>query len=62
MRLSYQTPHNNSGQAEMDIMGKKFNKLEKKIEREYEKKGYSVKESKHIGQATAGKIYRHLKG
>ena len=42
-------------------MGKKFNKLEKHIEREYEKKGYSVKESKHIGEATAAKIFRKYK-
>ena len=41
-------------------MPKKFDKLEKHIEREYEKKGYSVKEAKHIGFATAGKI-AHLK-
>lgn len=39
-------------------MGKKFDSLEKKIEREYRKKHYSVKEAKHIGYATAGKIYR----
>ncbi len=43
-------------------MGKKFNKLEHKIEREYEKKGFSHKEAKHIGQATAGKIARMKKG
>ena len=41
-------------------MPKKFDKLEKHIEQEYEKKGYSVKESKRIGFATAGKI-AHLK-
>ena len=41
-------------------MGKKFDKLEKKIEHFYEKKGYSHKEAKHIGEATAGKVYRHL--
>ena len=43
-------------------MGKKFDRLEKKIEREYKKKGYSLKESKHIGFATAGKIFREKKG
>ena len=41
-------------------MGKKFDKLERHIQREYEKKGYSTKEAKHIGFATAGKI-AHLK-
>ena len=39
-------------------MPKKFDKLEKKIQHEYEVKGYSHKESKHIAYATAGKIYR----
>lgn len=41
-------------------MGKKkskFKKLEKKIEREYEKKGVSKKKAERIGKATAGKIY-----
>ena len=42
-------------------MGKKFNKLAKHIEREYEKKGYSVEESKYIGKATAGRIARMKK-
>lgn len=41
-------------------MGKKFDRLERHIQREYEKKGYSTKEAKHIGFATAGKI-AHLK-
>ena len=41
-------------------MGKKFDKLERHIEREYRNKGYSAKEAKHIGFATAGKI-AHLK-
>lgn len=39
-------------------MGKKFERLEKKIEHNYEAKGYSHKEAKRIGYATAGKIYR----
>jgi len=39
-------------------MGKKFKKLERKIEREYEKKGYGKKRSKYIADATAGMIYR----
>lgn len=43
-------------------MGKKFDKLEKHIERSYEAKGYSHKEAKRIGFATAGKIYREKKG
>lgn len=41
-------------------MGKKFDRLEHKIEREYEKKGYSHEAARHIGFATAGKI-AHLK-
>jgi hypothetical protein len=39
-------------------MGKAFDKLAKHITKEYEKKGYGVKESKYIGKATAGKIAR----
>lgn len=39
-------------------MGKKFKKLERKIEREYEKRGYGKKKSEYIGRATAGMIYR----
>ena len=42
-------------------MGKKFNKLEKKIEKEYTKKGYSKKRAKSIGYATAGIIVRKKK-
>ena len=41
-------------------MGKNFDRLEKHIEREYEKKGYSHETAKRIGFATAGKI-AHLK-
>ena len=40
-------------------MGKKFNKLEHRIEREYIKKGYPKKEAEYIGKATAGKIFRN---
>jgi nucleoside diphosphate kinase len=43
-------------------MGKAFKKLAGKITREYEKKGYSVKQSKYIGSATAANIYRRQKG
>jgi len=39
-------------------MGKKFERLEEKIEREYENQGKSHKEAERIGYATAGKIYR----
>lgn len=40
-------------------MGKKFKRLERKIEEYYEhERGYSHKRSKHIADATAGKIYR----
>ena len=42
-------------------MEKKFKKLEKKIEKEYTKKGYSKKRAKKIGYATAGKIARRKK-
>ena len=41
-------------------MPKKFDILEKKIEHQYEKKGYSPTDAKRIGYATAGKI-AHLK-
>jgi len=37
--------------------GKKFDRLSKRVEHEYEKKGYSKKRSKEIGEATAGKIF-----
>jgi hypothetical protein len=39
-------------------MPKKFDKLERKIQKEYIKKGYSLKKAKSIGFATAGKIAR----
>ena len=39
-------------------MPKKFDKLEKHIEREYEKKGYSRKRARNIGFSTAAKIAR----
>ena len=39
-------------------MGKRFEKLEKHIEKEYKKKGYSSEEARRIGFATAGKIAR----
>ena len=39
-------------------MGKRFNRLERKVEREYEKKGYSKKTSEAWGRATAGKVFR----
>ena len=42
-------------------MSKKFDKLEKEIEREYEKKGKSKKRSEYIAKATAGKIARKKK-
>ena len=40
-------------------MGKAFDKLAKHITKEYEKKGYTEKEAKYIGKATAGKIFRN---
>lgn len=39
-------------------MGKKFNRLEGKVEREYKKKGFSKKRARYIGRATAGKVFR----
>lgn len=39
-------------------MGKKFNRLERKIEKEYEHMGRSKKDAEYIGKATAGKIFR----
>ena len=42
-------------------MPKKFHRLEKKIEKEYIKKGYGKKKAKKIGFATAGKIARKRK-
>jgi hypothetical protein len=39
-------------------MGKKFDKLAKTVEKEYEKKGKSKKKSEEIGKAVAGKIAR----
>ena len=39
-------------------MSKKFNRLEGKVEREYEKEGYSKSKSEYIGRATAAKVYR----
>ncbi len=34
-----------------------FDKLAKKITKEYIKKGYSKEEAEEIGQKTAGKVY-----
>lgn len=39
-------------------MSKKFNKLERKVEKEYEEEGYSKKQAQYIGRATAGKVAR----
>lgn len=33
-----------------------FEKLARKVEAEYRKKGYSLKRAREIGQATAGKV------
>ena len=40
------------------MTSKKFVKLEKHVEREYEKKGYSRKKAEYIGKAVAGKVAR----
>lgn len=37
---------------------KGFNKLDRKVTEEYEKKGYSKKKAEYIGRATAGKVAR----
>ena len=42
-------------------MPKKFDKLEKKIESEYKKKGYGSKRAKQIGFATTNKIMKKKK-
>lgn len=39
-------------------LGKKFNKLDRKIDRAYEARGFSKEEAAHIAAATAGKVYR----
>jgi hypothetical protein len=39
-------------------MGKKFDKLSGKVEREYENKGVSPSKAKQIGNAVAGQIAR----
>ncbi len=39
-------------------MGKKFIKLEKRIDKEYLKKGIGKKKAQYIAKATAGKIAR----
>ena len=40
------------------MTSKKFVKLEKHVEHEYEKKGYGRKKAEYIGKAVAGKIAR----
>lgn len=42
-------------------MGKKFDKLEHKIAKEYEQRGKSHEEAEKIGKATAANIYRKYK-
>jgi len=42
-------------------LGKKIEKLEKKIEKEYEHKGKTKKQAEHIAKATAGKIAKEKK-
>ena len=44
-----------------DRMGKKFNKLEKKVEHEYERKGVSKTTATKWAKATAGKVWREKK-
>ena len=39
-------------------MGRKFNKLEERIKREYVVKGVSPKTAEMWAKATAGKVYR----
>ena len=40
------------------MASKRFRKLERHIEREYEKKGYSYARADYIGKAVAGRIAR----
>ena len=40
------------------VFDNSFDKLARKVAREYEKKGYSKKEAEEIGQKTAAKVYR----
>lgn len=42
-------------------MSRSFNKLEREIRKEYEKKGRSKKRAEYIARATAGKISRKKK-
>ena len=39
-------------------MSKKFQKLERRIDREYLEKGYSPKRAEYVAKATAGKVAR----
>ena len=40
------------------MTSKKFVKLEKHVEREYEERGYGRKKAEYIGKAVAGKVAR----
>lgn len=40
------------------MTSRKFKKLEKHVEREYLKEGYSKKKAEYIGKAVAGKVAR----
>jgi hypothetical protein len=40
------------------MTSKKFVRLEKHVEHEYEKKGYGSKRAEYIGKAVAGKVAR----
>ena len=40
------------------MASKKFVKLERHVEREYEEKGYGRKKAEYIGKAVAGKVAR----
>ena len=43
------------------MTSKKFTKLEKKVEKEYKRKGYGAKKAAYIGRATAGEVARKKK-
>ena len=43
--------------TEQGRSGNNFKSLEKRVEREYRKKGYSKAKAEQIGKATAGKIF-----
>lgn len=54
--MQSQEDHNNNSENMKHHIGSRL--LEHRVEREYERKGYSKSKSKYIGGAVAGKVYR----